>query len=91
MTAKVSISLTSAQHAFIRGLVERGSYPSTSAVLQHGVELMRAQMERDALERDALATLLAERRAGGFVVPAAIDADVKHMLARKRRPHALRS
>jgi len=61
---KSSISLTDGQHAFAKMLVEAGRFPSMSAVLQQGVELLRQQMEAEALERAALAEVLQQRRAG---------------------------
>ncbi|MEQ1865076.1 MAG: type II toxin-antitoxin system ParD family antitoxin [Micropepsaceae bacterium] len=62
MTAKASISLTDSQEAFARDLVERGRYPSLSAVLQHGLELLRTQREADEAEIAALRSLIAKRR-----------------------------
>jgi len=67
MTAKTSISLTDAQEAFARELVERGRYPSLSAVLQRGLELLRTQYEADEAETAALRALLEERRRGPFI------------------------
>ena len=49
MTAKTSISLTDDQEAYARALVESGRYPSLSAVLQRGLEMLR----RDTDIRDA--------------------------------------
>jgi antitoxin ParD1/3/4 len=67
MTAKTSISLTDAQESFARELVERGRYPSLSAVLQHGLELLRVQNEATEVETAALRALLDERARGPFV------------------------
>lgn len=67
MTAKTSVSLTDAQEAYARELVERGRYPSLSAVLQHGLELLRAERELEEAELAALRALLADRRRGEFV------------------------
>ena len=67
MTAKTSISLTDAQEVFARDLVERGRYPSLSAVLQHGLELLRTQREAEEADTAALRALLEERRGGPFV------------------------
>ena len=90
MTIKSSISLTDEQHAFAKTLVEAGRFPSVSAVLQHGVELLRQQMEGDALERAALADLLTQRRSGKFVTGSALDARLARMLTRKRQAHGVR-
>lgn len=64
MTVKTSISLTDSQEAFARDLVERGRYPSLSAVLQHGLELLRSERELEEAELAELRALLAHRRAG---------------------------
>ena len=89
MTIKSSISLTDEQHAFARTLVEAGRFPSVSAVLQHGVEVLRQQMEGDALERAALADLLTKRRSGKFISGSAMDARLARMLTKKRRTHGV--
>lgn len=89
MTVKSSISLTDEQHSFARTLVEAGRFPSVSAVLQQGVELLRRQMEDQALERAALAELLHRRRAGASVSGAGMDDRLNAMLARKRRAHGI--
>ena len=86
---KSSISLADDQHAFAKTLVEAGHFPSMSAVLQHGVELLRQQMESEAMERAALAELLKQRRAGGFVSGDKMDERIAAMLARKRQAHAV--
>jgi antitoxin ParD1/3/4 len=67
MTAKTSISLTDAQEAYARDLVARGRYPSLSAVLQHGLELLRAETESQEAETAALKALLEERLRGPFI------------------------
>jgi antitoxin ParD1/3/4 len=67
VTAKTSISLTDAQEAYARELVERGRYPSLSAVLQHGLELLRTERDAEEAEIAALRAVLEERRRGPFV------------------------
>ncbi|MEY3731632.1 MAG: hypothetical protein RLZZ57_2388 [Pseudomonadota bacterium] len=89
MTVKSSISLADEQHAFAKTLVDAGRFPSMSAVLQQGVELLRQQMEAEALERAALAELLKQRRAGSFVSAGKMDERLAEMLARKREAHAV--
>ena len=90
MTVKSSISLTDDQHAFARTLVDAGRFPSVSAVLQQGVELLRRQMESEALERAALAEVLAQRRSRKFVPGARMDERLARMLTRKRQAHGVR-
>lgn len=84
MTMKTSISLTDAQEAYARELIERGRYPSLSAVLQHGLELLRSQTEAEEAERAALRALLKQRRAGPFVAVEKGRARTAAMVARKK-------
>lgn len=90
MTIKSSISLTDEQHAFAKTLVDAGRFPSVSAVLQQGVELLRHQMENEAVDRAALAEILTQRRAGKFVSAAKMDVRLSGMLTRKRQAHDVR-
>ncbi|WP_323767051.1 type II toxin-antitoxin system ParD family antitoxin [Marinovum sp.] len=85
MSVKASISLTEAQEAYARSLVAEGRYPSLSAVLQQGLELLRSQSETT----DALRALLAERQGGGFVTPEEGRARTRAMIARKRAERGL--
>lgn len=84
MTAKTSISLTDSQEAFARDLVEQGRYPSLSAVLQHGLELLRAQREAEAAEIDALRALIEERRRGPFIGMKESRKRLEQMIASKK-------
>ena len=85
MTVKSSISLADDQPAFAKTLVEAGRFPSMSAVMQQGVTLLRQQLEAESMERAALAEVLKQRRAGGFVSGDKMDERIAAMLARKRR------
>lgn len=67
MTIKSSISLRDDQHAFARALVEGGRFPSVSAVVQQGLDLLRQQDADAQADRAALRTLLAERVSGPFI------------------------
>lgn len=67
MTVKTSISLTDAQEAYARKLVDEGRYSSLSAVLQQGLEMLRAEQELKDAELAALKALLEERAKGEFV------------------------
>jgi antitoxin ParD1/3/4 len=84
MTAKTSISLTDAQEAFARELVERGRYSSLSAVLQHGLELLRTQREAEEAETAALRALLEERSRGPFVDMTASRKRMERMIATRK-------
>jgi antitoxin ParD1/3/4 len=87
MTIKSSISLSDEQHAFAKALVDAGRYPSVSAVLQQGVELLRQRLDEDALEREALREVLARRRAGPFVSGDEFDRRLADLISAKRRQH----
>lgn len=84
MTVKTSISLTDSQEAFARDLVARGRYPSLSAVLQHGLEMLRTQKEAEEAELEALRALITERRKGPFISIEEGQARTKAMIARKK-------
>ncbi|WP_428675484.1 ribbon-helix-helix domain-containing protein [Reyranella sp.] len=90
MTIKSSISLTDDQHSFAKTLVDSGRFPSVSAVLQQGVELLREKMEDEALERAALAEILGKRRSGPFLSAARMDSRLARMIDKKRRAYAVR-
>jgi antitoxin ParD1/3/4 len=65
--------------------VAQGHYPSLSAVLQHGLEIMREQSQTT----DALRELLARRKSGNFVSLAEGRDRTKDMIARKRAERGL--
>jgi antitoxin ParD1/3/4 len=67
MTIKSSISLRDDQHAFAKALVEGGRFPSVSAVVQQGLDLLRQQDADAQSDRAALRALLAERVSGAFL------------------------
>jgi antitoxin ParD1/3/4 len=89
MTVKTSISLTDDQEAFARSLVESGQYPSLSAVLQRGLDMLRRDSELHDAELDALRTLIDRRRAGPFTDLDTLKAETHAMLERKRRERGL--
>ena len=89
MVTKSSISLTDDQHAFARTLVQEGRFPSVSAVLQQGVDLLRRKLEQDEADTAALRELLSRRREGAFVSNMEMSGRVDAMIARKRRSHGI--
>jgi antitoxin ParD1/3/4 len=90
MTVKSSISLTDEQHAFARDLVTAGRYPSVSAVVAQGLELLKARTEAELTELEALKLLLEERRSGRFVSTDEMKNRLATMTERKRRDAGLR-
>ncbi|MCV6593138.1 MAG: type II toxin-antitoxin system ParD family antitoxin [Silicimonas sp.] len=85
MSVKASISLTESQEAYARDLVAQGHFPSLSAVLQHGLELLREQSQT----KDALRELLAQRQSGAFVSLDEGKVRTEDMIARKRAERGL--
>jgi antitoxin ParD1/3/4 len=84
MTAKTSISLTDDQESYARSLVESGQYPSLSAVLQRGLDMLRRDREMREAELEALRSLIDQRRTGAFVDLDVGEAETRAMLTRKR-------
>lgn len=89
MSVKASVSVTAQQAAFARRLVEEGRYPSLSAVVQRGLELLRAETEAREAELAALRGLLAARQAEETVAPGEGRRATEAMMAAKRRAHGL--
>ncbi|MEQ9346801.1 MAG: type II toxin-antitoxin system ParD family antitoxin [Thalassospira sp.] len=89
MTVKSSISLTDNQNAFARELVEQGKYPSVSAVLQQGLELLRHKSELENLETEALRDIITARRNGQFITGSAMKDRISAIAGKKRRTHGL--
>lgn len=81
MTVKTSISLTDAQEAYARKLVDDGRYPSLSAVLQQGLEMLRLETEAKDAEIAALKALLEERAKGPFISMEESDAEIDRIIA----------
>ena len=50
MTVKTSISLTDDQEAYARSLMDNGQFPSLSAVLQRGLDMLRRESEMREVE-----------------------------------------
>ena len=67
MVVKSSVSLREDQHAFAKALVDAGRFPSVSAVLQQGLDLLQQQDADAQADRAALQALLQQRANGSFV------------------------
>ena len=89
MSVKASVSVTASQAAFARRLVAEGRYPSLSAVVQRGLELLRAETEAREAELAALRALLAGRAGEETVTPGEGRAATEAMIATRRRAHGL--
>lgn len=64
---KSSVSLREDQHAFAKALVDAGRFPSLSAVLQQGLDLLQQQDADIQADRAALQALLQQRVNGSFI------------------------
>jgi antitoxin ParD1/3/4 len=64
---KSSVSLREDQHAFAKALVKAGRFPSVSAVLQQGLDLLQQQDADTQADRAALQALLQQRADGAFI------------------------
>jgi antitoxin ParD1/3/4 len=89
MVVKTSVSISEQQDAFARKLVEDGRFSSVSAVIQHGLELLREEIELKEAEIEALRALIAERRAGEFVSLEEGRERTKAVMAAKRARYGL--
>ena len=67
MVIKSSVSLREDQHAFAKALVDAGRFPSLSAVLQQGLDLLQQQDADAQADRTALQALLQQRVNGSFI------------------------
>ena len=67
MVIKSSVSLREDQHAFAKTLVGAGRFPSVSAVLQQGLDLLQQQEADAQADRAALKVLLKQRANGAFI------------------------
>lgn len=89
MTVKTSISLPDVQAEYAKAQVERGLFPSMSALVQHSLEVLRQKEEAERLERQALKVLLEERRAGRFVDSETFKSRSTSSLTEAARKYAL--
>lgn len=91
MRVKSAVRLTGEQHALAEELVRSGRYASVTAVIQHGIDLLKHRMEVEALERDALRQVLSRRLSGKFVGADEMDARLNEMISCKRRVYGVSS
>ncbi len=89
MSVKASISISEQQDRFARKLVEEGRYSSVSAVIQHGLEMLKSDVEASETEILALKTLLASRMNGGFTSIEDGRSRTIAMIEKKRRANGI--
>ncbi|MEL6645348.1 MAG: type II toxin-antitoxin system ParD family antitoxin [Pseudomonadota bacterium] len=89
MSVKSSVSMSEQQDAFVRALVEEGRFASASAVVQQGLELLRAQTEREEAELAALRAFFEDRANAPVEDSASARAATEDLIARKRTRHGL--
>lgn len=85
MTVKSSISLTDQQDAFARRLVAEGRFSSLSAVIQHGLELVK----RETDETELLRLLLRQRQQEPSISPEEMARRVDEMFKKRRKERGL--
>ena len=90
MTKKSSIALTDNRQSFAKALVDSGRFPNVSTVLQRSIELLREELEGEALERVALVEILGKRRSGSFLSAARMDGRLSRVIGEKHRALAVR-
>lgn len=89
MSVKASVSLSPQQEEFVRKLVEEGHYPSLSAVVDRGLELVREETEMKEEELAVLKALLDRRRQGEFLSEAESRKRIDAMIAAKKAQYGL--
>lgn len=89
MTVKTTVSFNEDQGAFVESLIASGRYPSRSAVFQAGLERLRRDIQDEEIERDALRTLIAERRAETPIAGAEMDRRLDALFSEVERRHGL--
>ena len=89
MSVKASVSISEQQDDYARDLVTQGRYSSLSAVVQHGLDLVRKEDEADILETAALRVLLEERMKGSFISQEESRTQTEALLAQKKRGYGL--
>lgn len=89
MAVTASISLSEQQEAFARKLVEDGRFSSVSAVVQHGLELLREETESNEDDVEALKALISERAAGQFLNRQESRQHLEDIIAETKRSYGL--
>jgi antitoxin ParD1/3/4 len=89
MTVKASVSLSPQQVEFARKLVEDGHFPSLSAVVERGLDLVREETEMRAEDVEALRALLLRRMEGPFLSEEESRVQIEEMIARKKVEYGL--
>lgn len=89
MTVKASVSLSPQQEEFARKLVEDGHFPSLSAVVERGLDLVREETEMREEDVEALRALIERRRKGSFLSEAESHERIEAMIAAKKTEYGL--
>ncbi|MCZ3374985.1 type II toxin-antitoxin system ParD family antitoxin [Rhizobium sp. AG207R] len=89
MSVKVSVSISDQQDVFARKLVGEGRFSSLSAVVQHGLELVRQEAVLRAAELAALKALISERQVGDFLTLEEGRRRTQELISSKKASHGL--
>lgn len=87
MTIKTSISLPETQARYARDLVDRGVFPSLSAVVQHSLEALRQKEEAERVDTEALKAVLVARAEGAFLAEPQFRTRLDAMLDKAARTY----
>ena len=89
MSVKASVSISEKQDEFARKLVDEGRYASISAVVQRGLELLRAETDLKDAELHALKTLVEKRIEGPFLSMEEASRQTEALIARKKEDYGV--
>lgn len=89
MSMKASVSLSSQQEEFARKLVEDGHFPSLTAVVERGLELVREETEMREEDLEALRALIERRRRGRFLSQEESHERIEALIAAKKTQYGL--
>ncbi|MCL6707648.1 hypothetical protein M8R20_11610 [Pseudomonas sp. R2.Fl] len=89
MSVKASVSLSPQQEEFARKLVEDGHFPSLTAVVERGLELVREEAEMREEDLEALRALLLRRMEGPFLSEEESRVQIEEMIAAKKAQYGL--
>jgi antitoxin ParD1/3/4 len=89
MAVKASVSISEQQEAFARQLVEDGRYADLSAVVEHGLELVREETEIAEADRATLRALIERRIDGKFLTTDESDRQIDSIIEENRKAYGL--
>ena len=89
MAIKASVPISERQYDFASSLVTDGRYPSVSAVVRQGLDLLKHKIEAEEVETEALKALLRNRMDGPFITEHEFEDRTDALLAEQRVEYGL--